>query len=55
MSSANLCKSVHDITNYSTFICPFKFEKCENEGKNYKKFEYIEKEKSFFDKIKKIL
>ena len=54
MSSANLCKSVHDITNYSTFICPFKFEKCEKEGKNYKKFEYIEKEKSFFDKIKNI-
>ena len=52
MASANLCKSVHDITNYSTSICAFKFGKCEKEGKNYKK--YLEKEKSFYDKIKNI-
>ena len=23
MISANLCKPIHDIINYSTFMCPF--------------------------------
>ena len=23
ITSANLCKTIHDIKNYSTFICPF--------------------------------
>ena len=32
---SNLCKPIHDI-NCSTFICPFKSEKCGKEGKNYK-------------------
>ena len=33
ITSANLCKSVHDIINYSTFICPFESGMCEKEGK----------------------
>ena len=36
IASANLCKPVHDITNYSTSICPFVSGKCGKEGKNYK-------------------
>ena len=53
MTSANLCKSIHDIiTNYSTSICPFKYGKCGKEGKNYKKLEYLENEKSYLDKTK---
>ena len=36
ITSANSCKPIHDIINYSTFICPFESEKCEKEGKIYK-------------------
>ena len=50
--SANLCKPIHDITNYSTSICPFESEKCGKEGKKLQKFEYPKNEKSFFDEIK---
>ena len=39
------------IINYSTFICPFASGKCGKEGK---KFEYLENEKSFLDEIKNI-
>ena len=35
--SANLCKSVHDIINYSTSICPFEYGKCGKEGKKLPK------------------
>ena len=39
VASADLRKPIHDIINYSTFICPFESEKCGKEGKNLLKFE----------------
>ena len=30
--TANLCKPIHDIINYSTSICPFVSGKCGKEG-----------------------
>ena len=54
MTSANLCKPIHDIINYSTFICPIKSGKCGKEGKKLQRFEYLENEKSFLDEIKNI-
>ena len=54
ITSANLCKSIHDIINYSTSIWPFEFGKCGKEGKKLQKFEYLENEKSFLDEIKNI-
>ena len=52
--SANLCKPIHDIINYSTSICPFESGKCGKEGKKLQKFEYLKNEKSFFNEIKNI-
>ena len=40
MTFANLCKPIHDIMNYSSFICLFKFGKSGKEGKQSQKFEY---------------
>ena len=54
MTSANLCWPIHDIINYSTSICPFGSGKCGKEGKKSQKFEYLENEKSLFDKIKNV-
>ena len=55
ITSANLCcKQIHDIVNYSTFICPFESGNCGKEGKKLQKIEYIENEKSFLDEIKSI-
>ena len=54
ITSANLCKPVHDIINYSTFICPFESGKCGKEGKKIQKCEYLENKKSFLDEIKNI-
>ena len=34
ITSANLCKAIYDIINYSIFICPFESGKCGKEGKN---------------------
>ena len=34
--TSNLCKSIGDMINYSTFISPFESGKCEKQGKNYK-------------------
>ena len=48
---ANLYKSIHDIINYSTFICFFKSEKHGEEGKKLQKFEYLGNEKSILDEI----
>ena len=53
-TSANLCKSFHDIIKHSTSICPFEFEKCGKEGKKSQKSEYLENENSFLDEIKNI-
>ena len=33
IKSANLCKPIPDIINYSTFICPFESGKCGKDGK----------------------
>ena len=54
IASANLCKSIHDIINYSTSICPFESEKYGKEGKKWQKTEYLENEKNFLDEIKSI-
>ena len=54
LTSANLCKPIYDIRNYSTMICPFESEKCGKEGKKLQKFEYLENEKNFLDEIKNI-
>ena len=54
ITSANLCKPVHDIINYSTFICPFESGKCGKEGKKIQKCEYLENKKSFLDETKNI-
>ena len=50
--STNLCKLIHDIIKHSTSICPFESRKRGEEAKNLQKFEYLENEKSFLDKIK---
>ena len=54
ITSANICKIVYNIINYSTFICPFEFLKCGKEGKKLQKIEYLESKKSFFDEMKNI-
>ena len=54
MTSANLCKPIHDIINYSTSIFPFESIKTGKEGKKIRKIEYLKNEKSFFDEIKNI-
>ena len=54
IASGNLCKSVYNIINYSTSICPFESGKCGKVGKKSPNFEYIENEKSFLDEIKNI-
>ena len=53
-TSANLCKPIHDIINYSTSICSFQSGKCGKGGKKLQKFEYLENKKSFFNEIKNI-
>ena len=40
--------------NHSTFVCPFESGNCGKEGKKLRKFEYLENEKSFLDKIENI-
>ena len=54
ITSANLCRPIHDIINFSTSICLVESGKCGKEGKKLQKFEYLENEKSFFDEIKNI-
>ena len=54
ITPANLCKPVHDI-NYSTSIYSFKSRKWGKEVRKLQKFEYLENEKSFLDKMKNIL
>ena len=49
-----MCKSIHDIINFSTSICPCESGKCEKGGKKSQKFEYLKNEKSFLDEIKNI-
>ena len=54
IKSANVCKPIHDIINYSTFLCPFESRKLGKEGEKLQKFEYLENKKSFLDDIKNI-
>ena len=51
IKSANLCKTIYDIINYSTSICPFESGKCGKEGKKLQKFEYLWNVQGFFDEI----
>ena len=53
-TSANFCKTIHDIINYSTSNCPFESGNSGKEGKKSQKFEYLKNEKSFLDEIKNI-
>ena len=55
ITSANLCKPIHDIMNYSISVCPFESGKCGKEEQKLQKFEYLKNKKSFFfDEIKNI-
>ena len=54
ITPANLCKSFHDIINYSTSICPFESGKCGKEGGKLQKFEYLENKNSFSDEVKNV-
>ena len=40
IASVNLCKSIHDITNYSNSICPLESGKCGKEGKKLQKLKW---------------
>ena len=42
---------MHDIINYSIYICPFQSRIFVMEGKKLQKIEYLEDEKSFIDEI----
>ena len=53
ITSANLCKPVHDTKKYSPCICLVNLESVERKGKNYKKLNISKKkEKSFSNEIK---
>ena len=52
ITSSKLCKPVHDIINYPTFIYPIESEKCGKKGKKIQQFGYVNNENSFFDEIK---
>ena len=54
ITSAYLCKPIHDIINYSTFICPYESGNCGKEGKRLQKFEYLKDEMCFLDLMKSI-
>ena len=58
MTSANLCKPIHDIIYYSIFICIFESGKCGRKGKKYKNLNILRSKtafyaKKFVEKIKK--
>ena len=54
ITPANLCKLIHDITNYSTSICYFESGKCGKEEEKLQKFEYLKNRDSFLDEKKDI-
>ena len=54
ITSANLCKPIHGIINYSASICPFESGEFEKEGEKLQKFHYLRNEKGFLDEIKKV-
>ena len=45
---------MHDIIDYSTYICPLESGKSGKKEEKIQKFEYLENEKSFLDEIKNI-
>ena len=47
ITSGNLCKPIHDIINYSTFICPFEPRNCGKEDKNYKNLNILRIKRAF--------
>ena len=47
ITSANLCKPIYDIINYSTFICPFESGKCGKEGKKLQNVNISRKKRTF--------
>ena len=55
ITSANLCKPIHEIINYSTSVYPFVSRKCRKEERKIEKFEYLENENSFLDEIKTLV
>ena len=52
---ANFCKPIHDIINYSTFICHFESRKWGKEVKILQKFECLKNNKSFLDETENII
>ena len=54
LTPANLFKPIHDVINYSTYICSLECGKCGKEEEKLQKSEYLENEKSFLDGIKNI-
>ena len=52
ITSANLCKPIHDIIKYSTSIYPFESGKCGKKGEKIHKSDYLKIKKSFLDEIK---
>ena len=52
IKSANLCKTIYEVINYFTSICPFESGRGGEERKKLQKFEYLESEKSFLAEIK---
>ena len=54
ITSANLCKPIHEIINCSTVICLFESGKGGKEGEKIQKSEYFKNQKSFLDEIKSI-
>ena len=50
--SANLCKPVHDTTNYPILIYPIESGKWGRKGKKSQNFEYLKNEKSFLYETK---
>ena len=54
ITSFDLYKPIHDVMNYSIFVCPFETEKCGKEGKKLQKFEYPKNKNSSLDEVKNI-
>ena len=52
ITSANLCKPVHDVINCSTSIWPSVSGRWGKEGRKLQNFEYLKNEKSFLDEIR---
>ena len=50
ITSANLCKPIYEIINYSTSICHFKSGKCGKEGKDFKNLNISRTKRAFYMK-----